>query len=251
MRLSFCCLLLAGCAVLAIAGEASAVPRESQEEKEVNLKRQATGGLFQKWTFDQDQLQKAPAGFTALASGERGSAEWIVQTDVGAPSPTQIVAVSSLCEAEPCDQLLLAMGFRYEYPDLTVSFRVREGASGIGGVVLGAQDASNFYGVVVDLAGSMAHVIRVVGGKETVLAHTPVMLKQTEWHSLRVQRNTIISKDFIETFVDGVLVLSVEDQTLGLGQVGLLARGKSALLFDTFHAVPLFSHRPLSSPPAY
>ena len=152
MRLSFCCLLLASCAVLAIAGEASAVPRESQEEKEVNLKRQATGGLVQKWTFDQDQPQKAPAGFTALASGEGGAAEWTVQTDVGAPSPTQIVAVSSLCEAEPCDQLLLATGFRYEYPDLTVSFRVREGASGIGGVVLGAQDASNFYGVVVDLA---------------------------------------------------------------------------------------------------
>ncbi|MBH0181229.1 MAG: hypothetical protein HP490_06010 [Nitrospira sp.] len=62
MRLRFCCLLLAGCGVVAFAGEAPAVPRESQEEKEVNLKRQATGGLFQKWTFDQDQPQKAPGG---------------------------------------------------------------------------------------------------------------------------------------------------------------------------------------------
>jgi len=104
---------------------------------------------------------------------------------------------------------------------------------------------------VVDLAGSTVRVIRMVAGKETVLAHTPVTLKRTDWHSLRVQRNTIISKDFIETFVDGVLVLSVEDQALGQGQVGLLVRGESSLLFDTFHAVPLFSHRPLSSPPAY
>mgnify|MGYP003385053019 CR=1 FL=1 len=251
MRLRLCCLFLAGCGVMAIASEALAVPRESQEEKEVNLKRQATGGLFQKWTFDQDQLQKAPAGFTALGSGEGRSAEWTVQTHADAPSPTQVVAVSSLCEAELCDHLLLATGFKYEYPDLAVSFRVQAGASGIGGVVLGAQDASNFYGAVVDLAGSTARVIRVVGGKEVVLAHSPVTLKQTEWHSIRVQRNTIISKDFIETFVDGVLVLSVEDHAHGLGQVGLLARGKSTLLFDTFHAVPLFSHRPLSSPPAY
>ena len=253
MRLSLrlCCLFLAGCGVMAVASEALAVPRESQEEKEVNLKRQATGGLFQKWTFDQDQPQKAPAGFTALASGEGRPAEWTVQTYADAPSPSQIVAVSSLCEAEPCDQLLLATGFKYEYPDLAVSFRVQAGASGIGGVVLGVQDASNYYAAVVDLAGATARVVRVVGGKEVVLAHSPVTLKQTEWHSIRVQRNTIISKDFIETFVDGVLVLSVEDQALGLGQVGLMARGKSALLFDTFHAVPLFSHRPLSSPPAY
>ena len=251
MQLGLCCLFLVCFGVMAIAGEAAAVPRESQEEKEANLKRQATGGLFQKWTFDQDQLQKAPAGFTVLASGEGRSAEWTVQTYADAPSPTQVVAVSSLCEVEPCDQMLLATGFKYEYPDLAVSFRVREGASGVGGVVLGAQDASNYYAAVVDLAGSTARVIRVVGGKEVVLAHTPVTLKRTEWHSLRVQRNTIISKDFIETFVDGVLVLSVEDQALGLGQVGLMARGKSALLFDTFHAVPLFSHRPLSSPPAY
>ncbi len=251
LSLTWCCLLLAGCWVMAIADEARAVPRESQEEKEVNLKRQATGGLFQKWTFDQDQPNEAPEGFVALASDERRPVEWTVQADAGAPSPPQIVAVSSSCEAEPCDQLLLAKGLDYEYPDLAVHVRAQEGTSGVGGVVLGAQDTSNFYGAVVDFAGSTAHVFRIVAGKETVLAQAPVTLKRTEWHSLRVQRNTIISKDFIETFVDGVLVLSVEDQALGLGQVGLLARGKSALLFDSFHAVPLFSHRPLSSPPAY
>jgi hypothetical protein len=94
-------------------------------------------------------------------------------------------------------------------------------------------------------------VIRVVDCREAVLAQAPVKLKQVDWHTLRVQRNTIISKDFIETFVDGTLLLSVEDQTLGMGQVGLLASGNSSLLFDSFHAVPLFSHRPLSAPAAY
>jgi len=58
-------------------------------------------------------------------------------------------------------------------------------------------------------------------------------------------------KDFIEVVVDGVLVLSVEDQALGLGQTGLVVLGSSTVFFDSFHAVPLFSHRPLSAPPAY
>jgi hypothetical protein len=97
----------------------------------------------------------------------------------------------------------------------------------------------------------IVQVVRKIEGKETVLAQAPVQLKPVDWHSLRVQRNTIISKDFIETFVDGVLVLSVEDQALGLGQVGLMVRGDASFLFDTFHAVPLFSHRPLSAPAAY
>jgi hypothetical protein len=118
-------------------------------------------------------------------------------------------------------------------------------------VVFAAKDTGNFYAAVVDLTARTVQVVRMVGGSEAILAQAPVSLKSVDWHSLRVQRNTIISKDFIEAFVDGTLVLSVEDQALGLGQVGLLARGDSSLLFDTFHAVPLFSHRPLSAPAAY
>jgi hypothetical protein len=161
------------------------------------------------------------------------------------------VAVSSACAENSCYQLLLADGFAYEYPDLSVRIRATENIPGIGGVVLGAKDAGNFYAAVVDVDDRTAQVVRVVAGRETMLAQAPVHLKPVEWHSLRVQRNTIISKDFMEVFVDGTLVLSVEDQALGLGQVGLLVKGKSSLVFDTFHAVPLFSHRPLSSPPAY
>ncbi|HRI39467.1 MAG TPA: hypothetical protein PLO50_13005, partial [Nitrospira sp.] len=93
--------------------------------------------------------------------------------------------------------------------------------------------------------------IRLSSGVFTVLGQAAVNLKSVDWHTLRVQRNTIISKDFIEVFVDGTLVLSVEDQAFGLGQVGFVVSDKSTMLFDSFHAVPLFSHRPLSSPPAY
>jgi hypothetical protein len=45
--------------------------------------------------------------------------------------------------------------------------------------------------------------------------------------------------------------LTVEDQLLAIGQVGLLVRGQTALNFDSLHAIPLFSQRPLSTPAAY
>lgn len=240
--------LVVGWSIPAVGDRADAVQRETQEEKESRLKQQAKGGLFQRWAFDQDQPNQTPAGFSEMAVGKGRPVAWTVQASMNAPSPPNVVAVSADCDVGPCYHLLIAKGLNYEYPDLSVRFR---GSQGIGGIVFGVRDSENFYATVVDLATSTARVIRMMEGNEQVLAQTSVSLKNTEWHSLRAQRNTIISKDFIEMFVDGVLVLSVEDQTLGLGQVGLVAGGKASLFFDIFHAAPLFSHRPLSPPPAY
>jgi hypothetical protein len=225
------------------------VQTETHEEKAANLKKQATGGLFQKWTFDQDQIHGLPDGFEQGVSVDGLPATWAVLASTNAPSAPNVVAGSSIC-AQGCYQVLMAKELEYEYPDLSVRFHAPDGA-GAGGLILGARDAKNFYAAVVDPVLQKAQLIRISDGRGTPLAEASVNLKQVDWHSLRVQRNTIISKDFIEVYVDGTLVLSVEDQTLALGQIGLVLAGKSAMFFDSLHAVPLFSHRPLSSPPAY
>ncbi|GKS65706.1 hypothetical protein YTPLAS72_30100 [Nitrospira sp.] len=233
---------------LAASGSSYGVQLETHEEKAANLKQQATGGLFQKWTFDQDQIDHFPTGFEQDMANEP-PATWAVQASTTAPSLPNVVAGSSRC-GEQCFQVLLAQGLEYEYPDLSVRFRSLNGV-GAGGLVLGAQDAKNFYAAVVDAVQEKVHLLRISNGRRVSLAEASVHFKPVQWHSLRVQRNTIISKDFIEVYVDGALMLSVEDQTLGLGQVGFALVGQSSMLFDSFHAVPLFSHRPLSSPPAY
>jgi hypothetical protein len=233
--------------IFAAVGPVSAVPRENHEEKEANLKQQATGGLFHKWTFDSDPTKS----IVPLSFGAGTSAIWSVESDETAPSAPNVVVGTSGCDESTCLRLLIAQGLEYEYPDLAMRLRTADGGAGVGGFVFGVKDAQNFYAVLVDLGAKRAQVIRVIEGVTTVLGQTAVTMKPIDWHSLRVQRNTIVSKDFIEVFVDGVLAISVEDQTLGLGQVGLVMQGKTSLLFDTLHAVPLFSHRPLSSPAAY
>ncbi|BFU89987.1 MAG: hypothetical protein NTAFB01_11740 [Nitrospira sp.] len=226
------------------------VQKETQEEKAANLKKQATGGLFQRWTFDQDQPNAQPSSFVKGISTDEPLADWAVQDHATAPSPPNVIAGSSSC-TQLCYQMLLVKGLEYEYPDLSVRFHAQEGTSGLGGMVFGVRDTNNFYATIVDPIGQKVQLVRIMNGSELPLAQASISLKKVDWHSLRVQRNTIISKDFIEVFVDGVLVLSVEDQALGLGQIGLIVRGTSTVLFDSFHAVPLFSHRPLSAPPAY
>jgi len=242
-------LLLASLGWLAGTSSSYGIQTETHEEKAANLKQQATGGLFQKWTFDQDQIHGLPDGFEQGVSVDGPPATWAVLARTNAPSVPNVVAGSSSC-AQGCYQVLMAKELEYEYPDLSVRFHALDGA-GAGGLVFGARDAKNFYAAVVDPVLGKAQLLRISDGRGTPLAQASVTLKQVDWHSLRVQRNTIISKDFIEVYVDGTLILSVEDQTLALGQIGLVLVGESAMFFDSFHAVPLFSHRPFSSPPAY
>lgn len=250
-RQGFFALLVAGLGLVMMGYTLSyGVQKETPEEKAVNLKKQATGGLFQRWTFDQDQVNTLPGGFIRGNSNDEPLANWIVQAHETAPSPSNIIAGSSSC-TQLCFQALLVDGLEYEYPDLSVRFHAQQGTAGLGGIAFGVRDTRNFYVAVVDSIGQKVQLVRLSNGRELSLAQASISLKKVDWHSLRIQRNTIISKDFIEVFVDGVLVLSVEDQALGLGQIGLVVLGTSTVLFDSFHAVPLFSHRPLSSPPAY
>ena len=232
--------------------EVQALQAESQTDKEANFKRQALGGLFNQWTFDAQKPDEIPSGFSPLDLGEGPPAVWQVALDAEAPTKPNVLRGSSSCQQSSCYRLMVADKFEYEYPDITVRLQLpNQAVAGVGGVVLGVKDAKNFYAVSVDLAGQTLEVIRVIEGKETVLGRAPIKPKGAAWHTLRVQRNTIISKDFMETFFDGQLAASVEDQTLGLGRIGLLLRGKTALSFDSLHAVPLYSHRPLSPPAAY
>jgi hypothetical protein len=230
--------------------EAWAVLRETPAEKAEHLRQQANPQLFNDWTFDQDLVGELPRGFTVLATGERSAGSWKIEAQPASPSSPNVVLGMSPCAT--CVELLVAQGFQYEYPDLVI--RIHQGADaapGQVGIVFGLQDPRNYYATVVDLSHMVIEVVRMIEGKESVLGRAALKVKPVEWHTLRVQRNTIISKDFVETFFDGSLALSVEDQALGVGQVGLLVRGGTSAHFDNFNAAPLYSSRPLSAPAAY
>jgi hypothetical protein len=187
-----------------------------------------------------------------LGFGEGPAADWTIKAGHDAPSASNILAANSSCQAVSCYRLIVADGLQYEYPDVSVRVRFPVHATtGAGGVVFGVKDAEHFYAAVVDLTKKTLEVIRVVDGVETKLGRSSITPKAVPWHTLRIQRNTILSKDFIETFFDGQLAVAVEDQSLAIGQVGLLVLGHTALEFDSVHAIPLFSQRPLSAPAAY
>lgn len=230
----------------------SAIQAESSAEKQANFKQQALGGLFHRWTFDQQTPEDALSGFTQFVVGEDAAPVWAIAAQQEAPSPPNILKAEPACLTDSCYQLLIADKLQYEYPDVSVRMRFPEdGGAGSGGIVIGLKDERHFYAALVDLAAKKLEVVRVLGDQVTVLGESAITPKAVDWHSLRMNRDTIISKDVIEVFFDGKLMLSVQDQTLGIGQVGLMVRSKSPLHFDSLHAVPLFSQRPVSNPAAY
>ncbi|WP_447979659.1 hypothetical protein [Candidatus Nitrospira bockiana] len=210
--------------------------------------------LFKTWEFDKQPAGNQPVGFTPVSVGAGDTGIWMVQADAGAPSSPNIVRQSAPCTADPCMHLLLVDDLVYEYPDVSVKIRLTEspiGPPGAAGLVFGARGGKNFYAATVDLTGEHIEVLRVVDGKPTVLAQTTAKPKQVAWHVLRVRRDTIISKEYIEVVYDGVHVLSFEDTTLEPGQIGIITRGPAMVAFDNVHAAPLYSQKPLSPPAAY
>lgn len=120
-------------------------------------------------------------------------------------------------------------------------------ARGIGDALFGLKDTNNFYfyGVTVDFSKDVLSVIRMLDGT------APVQRKNLPWHHVRVHPNTVLSKEFIETFFDGQLAVSVEGNALGAGCVGLMTAGEVPLACDNVGAIRMCSQRPLSAPPAF
>lgn len=230
---------------------APAVDYETTQQKAERLKQQTQADLFRQWSFDTDAPGGTPAGFAVHAMDGDKPAQWAVQSGKDALSLPNVLTVTDGCNGK-CLHMLVAEGLIYEYPDISVRLQggPPDGRS-IGGVVFGWQDAKNFFAALVDLRSMMLEVIKVLDGQESLIGQTQLKVKPAPWHTLRVQRNTTVSKDFFEISFDRKVVLGVRDQAFGLGQVGLAVRGSADVRFDNFHTAPLFSQRPLSDPAPY
>lgn len=195
-------LLLVGLVAVQTAGLASGSGVESKVQ---GHRDQAALDLHRRWTFDAGKPGESPMGFSMLTVGAGSAGKWAIEYDLQAPSAPNRLTQSPSCadaDAAGCLQVLLAEGMAYEYADLSVRLRmISEKTHGGGGIAFKARDLLNFYAAIVDLADDKLEVIRLVDGRLTVLGRASVTRKPVDWHTLRVQHNTILSKDFLEDLV--------------------------------------------------
>ncbi len=212
-----------------------------------------TPPIFEEWNFEKNLDAVVPPGFSSHTLGHGYPGEWTVMTDENAPSRTHALLQSTPCPSPGCYQLLINDTVRVEYLDLTVGILSQLGTpESAAGLVLGLQDLDNFYAVIIHPATNVVKAYRFSDGKPTLIEeHAVTPRPRTPWHFLRVQRNTIVSKDFFEISFDNQFILSIYDSTFQTGQIGLLTTGDGKFAFDNLRVVELVTSEPLSRPPAY
>ena len=65
----------------------SAIPMENQAEKQANFKQQALGGLFHRWTFDQQKPGDTLSGFSQFIVGSNVSPVSVTTPTARPPGP--------------------------------------------------------------------------------------------------------------------------------------------------------------------
>lgn len=212
-----------------------------------------TPPIFEEWTFEKHLDAALPPGFSSHTLGDGYPAEWSLMTADDAPSRTHVLLQPTPCPKPGCYQLLVNDNIQVEYLDLTVGILSKLGTpSSAAGLVLNLQDTDNFYAVLIYPASNMVKAYRFTDGKPTLIKeHKVLPKKRTPWHFLRVQRNTIVSKDFFEISFDNQFFLSVYDSTLRTGRIGIMTTGDGKFAFDNLRVVELVTSEPLSRPAAY
>ncbi len=214
---------------------------------------QQTPPLFEEWTFEDIPDPALVPGFSPQTLGPGRPGHWTVVTEERAPSPTHALSQSTPCVEPGCYHLLIQENIRVEYVDLSVGILSKFGTpASAAGLVLGMQDPENFYAVLVYPASNTVKAYRFSDGVPVLIKEHLVLPKpRTPWHFLRIQRNTIMSKEFLEIAFDNQFFLSVDDSTFHTGRIGFITTGDGIFAFDNLRVVELLTSRPLSRPPAY
>ncbi len=249
--------LILGCAAVALVlctGVSDLFAQDAEPLKELpRAVLRHTPPIFEEWTFEKHLDAALPPGFSAHTLGDGYPGEWSLMTADDAPSRTHALLQPTPCLKPGCYQLLVNDTIQMEYLDLTVGILSTLGTpNAAAGLILNLQDLDNFYAVLIYPASNMVKAYRFSDGKPVLIKeHEVLPKKRTPWHFLRVQRNTIVSKDFFEISFDNQFFLSVYDSTLRTGKIGIMTTGDGKFAFDNLRAVELVTSEPLSRPAAY
>lgn len=197
-------------------------------------------------SFDADEPQKPPKGFTTALTGKGKAGVWVVVKDETAPSKPHALAQTDkdntgyrfpVCVYDP----IVARD-----ADISVKFKPIKGKVDQGaGIVWRYQDRDNYYVVRANALEDNVVLYKVVKGKRSDLDPVDSGLfaygkkaevANGEWQTLRVM---VKGKRF-EVYLNDKNLFAVEDETFtGAGKIGLWTKADSNTYFDdlTIHVL--------------
>ena len=196
-------------------------------------KRQFLGEKHQRWTFDKDKAGFVPQGWkVAETSGEGKLATWQVITDQSAPSPPQVVAITTNKNYGRTFNLLMVQPASYRDLEVKVMVKAIAGEEDQGGgPIWRAKDADNYYICRWNPLENNFRVYFVKDSRRRQLGTADVRTDPKVWHEIRiVHKGTQITACF-----DGKKMIELEDSTFGEpGMVGLWVKADGRTAFNDF-----------------
>jgi hypothetical protein len=212
------------------------------------------GAALINFDFSKDTPGQTPPGFVSLVTGEGKPADWNVLEEMVPPTLAPVsdkaratIAQHAVLSAQSLDPhedhfpVLLYTNEVFSDFVLTTRFKISGGlADPMAGLVLRAQDQSNYYVVRASSEGNLLWY-RVVGGKSYDMLGIGVKIRvpKDAWQELRVE----CSGSRTRCFLDGKLVippgragaptndLAINDTTFASGRLGFWCKADTRCSF--------------------
>jgi hypothetical protein len=178
-------------------------------------------------SFDKDRPEALPAGWQQGVTG-KGSPQWAVRADPGAPSKPNVLQQSGSGTFPWCVMPKTAIedGF------VEVRFKPLSGRQDqAGGVVWRWKDGDNYYVARANALENNVSLYYTEKGKRITIKYVDAPVPAKVWHTLRVE----FAGTRIRVSLNGKTYIDLDDAHIrGAGAVGLWTKADSVAVFDDF-----------------
>ncbi len=181
------------------------------------------------YNFDNDAVDKPPAGFTSYATGGGPAGKWLVKEMSDAPSSKHVVEQTDADSTDTRFPVLIADNGEYADLDVSVKGKALSGKVDQGiGLVFRFRDPKSYYVVRANALENNFRLYRMVNGRRLQFAGSNVKVPSGTWHTLRV----VAKGDHITCYFNGKALIDAHDKTYTTGKVGLWTKADSVIAFD-------------------
>src|SRR5207245_2564887 len=170
------------------------------------------------YNFDNDAVDKPPAGFTSYATGGGPAGKWLVKEMSDAPSGKNVLQQTDADRTNTRFPILIAEKGEYTDLDVSVKGKALSGKKDQGiGLVFRFRDPKSYYVVRANALENNFRLYRMVNGRRLQFAGANVKVPSATWHTLRV----VAKGDHITCYFNGKALIDAHDKTSTTGKVGL------------------------------
>jgi hypothetical protein len=182
--------------------------------------------------FEDAEVGKTPAGFTAALTGKGPAVAWVVREDKSAADGKKVLVQTSDDGTDHRFPICVLDGLSARDVEVSARFKAISGTvDQAGGLVARYKDKDNYYIVRANALEDNVRLYKVVDGERKQFAGANAKVASGEWHSLKLS----IKGNHFQVSYEGKILFEADDDTFkDAGLSGMWTKADSVTAFDQF-----------------